>query len=177
MFTSNKTKTTIMKTINIKSIFKASMLLSLAVITFASCKKNATVDPDNPGDIQGAPGNPRFNLQFNNGSRTDLDLYVQTPNGTILYFANPSGQNGNLDVDCLCGDCPNGPNENIYWTPGSAPKGNYKFWTEYYGDCDGGGSSSSYTMRIMNNASILQTYTGTLSPAQTKSPVYTYTFQ
>ncbi len=169
-----------MKTIKTIPFLKATLLLPLAIIlTIGACKKS-TDTPDSPADdpgaIRGAAGNPRFNLQFTNGSRTDLDLYVQTPNGSIISYSNTSAQNGKLDVDCLCGDCPNGPNENIFWTPGSAPRGTYKVWVEYFDDCDGAGTSSNFTLRVMNNSSIVQTYSGTLSPNNRKSQVYTYTF-
>jgi hypothetical protein len=168
-----------MKSITSLQLLKLLLLIPATAIALGGCKKELDPDDnvnDTPGAIQGAPGNPRFNLQFTNGSKTDLDLYVQTPNGTVLYFGNPSGQNGQLDVDCLCGDCPNGPNENIYWTPGSAPRGTYKVWAEYFDYCDGSMSASSYTLRIMNNSSILQTYNGTLSPTNAKSPVYTFNY-
>ena len=166
-----------MKKIISISILRSVMLLSLVSIFYLSCKKNNSDSNNDPGAIQGAPGNPRFNLQFTNGSKTDLDLYVATPNGYVLSYSNPSDQKGQLDVDCLCGDCPNGTNENIFWVPGTAAKGIYQVWAVYYGDCDGSGASSNYTIRIMNNSNILQTYTGTLSPNNNQSPVYTYNYQ
>ncbi len=125
-------------------------------------------------NLQGTPGDPRFNLQFTNGSQTDLDLYVQTPDGSIIYYGNLSAQNGTLDLDCYCESCPNGPNENIFWTPGTAPTGTYKVWVEYFGDCDGSNVSSNYTITILKNSTTIQTYTGTLSPANIKSPVYSF---
>ena len=151
-----------------------SSVLILLMISFAGCKKEK--QKDELGEIKGAPGNPRFNLQFTNSSKVDLDLYVETPNGSRIYYGNQSAQKGQLDVDCLCGDCPTGPNENIYWVPGTAPSGTYKVWVEYYGDCDGAGSPSTFTLRIMNNESVLNTYTGTLTPINEKSAVYTLSF-
>ena len=62
------------------------------------------------------------------------------------------------------------------WTPGIAPKGNYKVYVKYYGDCDNSNATSDYTLRIMNNSTIIKTYNGTLSPSNTKSPVYTLIF-
>jgi hypothetical protein len=167
-----------MKSIVLNHSLKAFLIAcTLLIVSIPGCKKELDPDSkDDPGAIQGAPGNPRFNLQFTNGIKTDLDLYVQTPNGSIIYYANPAGQNGKLDVDCLCGDCPNGPNENIYWTPGTAARGTYKVWVEYYGDCDGYGSSSTYTLRIMNNSSVIQTFTGSLSPNNDKSTVHTFNY-
>jgi len=129
-------------------------------------------------EIQGTPGDPRFNLQFTNGTQVDLDLYVQTPNGSIIYYGNPTGQNGGqLDLDCYCSFCPNGPNENIYWTPGTAAAGTYKVWVNYFGGCDGSNSVSTYTLRILKNDVIIQTYTGTLTPSNTNSTMYTFDFQ
>lgn len=129
-------------------------------------------------EIQGTPGDPRFNLQFTNASSADLDLYVQTPNGSIISYSSTIGQNGGqLDLDCYCEYCPNGGNENIFWTPGTAATGTYRVWVNYFGDCNSSNSSSTYTLRILKNAEIVQTYTGTLSPSTINSPIYTYTVQ
>ncbi len=149
-------------------------LRSIGVIAFLLFLTACPIppEPDLPTDIVGQIGNPQFNLQFTNGTVVDLDLYVQTPNGTIISYMNRSGQGGQLDVDCLCGYCPNGPNENIYWEVGSAPSGTYKFWVQYFGNCDGLDSQSDFTLRVINNGTIIQTYTGTLSPANLKSSVY-----
>ncbi len=136
-----------------------------------SCKKKKDEQPE----IKGKPGNPRFNLQFTNEQNVDLDLHVLTPNGYEIYYGNKQADKGQLDVDCLCGDCPNGPNENIYWEVGTAPSGEYKFWVEYYDDC-GSGGISDFTLRLMKNSEILQTYTGTLSANGSKSQIYTFNF-
>jgi uncharacterized protein YfaP (DUF2135 family) len=166
-----------MKTI--VTLFSKSFLLLFCMIALlTSCKKEkepATPD-ENLGAIKGQPGNPRFNLQFTNSVKVDLDLYVQTPDGSIISYSNQTAQNGELDVDCLCSICPNGPNENIFWTAGTAPSGTYKVWVEYFGDCDGSEAASKFTLRIMENSTILNTYTGTLTPVNDKSTVYNFTF-
>lgn len=118
---------------------------------------------DGGGDLVGAPGNPRFNLQFTNPDNVDLDLYVKTPNGATIYWANVSADGGTLDVDCLCGSCPQGPNENIFWENGTAPTGEYEYWVEYYGSCSGGSPSSNFTLRVLKNNEVVATRTGTLS--------------
>lgn len=141
------------------------------VVLQTSCKKKE--NNDNP--IKGTPGNPRFNLQFNNETGVDLDLHVLTPNGTEIYYSNPTGQGGTLDVDCLCGDCPNGPNENIYWVEGTAPRGTYKFWVEYYEGCSGSGGTSTFTLRRIENSTVKEEYTGTMS-TEGKSTVYSFTY-
>lgn len=136
---------------------------------FLSC--NSDDDNGNSGtpELVGQPGNPRFNLQFTNKENVDLDLHVITPDGTEISYLNPSGQGGTLDVDCLCDDCPQGPNENIYWEVGTAPTGTYKYWIEYYDTCGNEGSTSSnYTLRVLKNGEVLETKTGTLSSGQTQ---------
>ena len=137
----------------------ASLVLAGTALTLVSgcTKKEEQAAP--AVQLAGTPGNPRFNLQFTNQANVDLDLYVKTPNGTIIYYGRKSSQGGVLDVDCLCGNCPNGPNENIYWVPGTAPSGTYQFWVEYYGRCSGAASSatSDFTLRVVNNSTVVDT--------------------
>ncbi len=126
--------------------------------------------------IVGTPGNPRFNLQFDNQDNVDLDLHVITPKGKEIYYFNPAGDGGQLDVDCRCQGCALGPNENIYWTPGTAPHGTYKFFVEYYGACKQFGAASNYTLRLMQNDNVLKTYTGVLNREGATSAEYTFNF-
>jgi uncharacterized protein YfaP (DUF2135 family) len=159
-----------------KNNMKTVLLSAISFLTIAlcvgvtSCKKKVTKF-DAP--IQGAPGNPRFNLQFTNPETVDLDLHVITPNGEEIYFLNPAADLGQLDVDCLCGDCPSGPNENIFWQIGNAPKGEYKFWVEYYESCDGNDSESEFILRRLNGSNVEESQQGTLSSG--KSQVYSFT--
>lgn len=121
-------------------------------------------DPTPSGTtLVGQDGNPRFNLQFTNPNNVDMDLYVKTPNGTIIYYGNPTGQMGTLDVDCKCSGCSMGPNENIFWQNGTAPSGTYEYWVNYYGGCGGSGATSSFTLRVIRNGTVLQTRTGSMS--------------
>lgn len=125
----------------------------------------------------GKPGNPRFNLEFTNPENVDLDLYVQTPNGEILYYGNPTGDDGQLDVDCKCNGCPNGPYENIYWVEGTAPRGTYKYWVKYYGKCGSGTNpTSNFKLRRLKNSTVQSEISGTLSSVGSSSSVYTFTY-
>lgn len=145
------------------------VLVSLAFALNACNKDDSSKEPE----LVGRDGNPRFNLQFTNPDNVDLDLYVQTPSGAIIYYSNPFDEGGMLDVDCLCGDCPQGPNENIFWENGTAPEGTYKFWVEYYSACNDDNASSNFTLRVIKNGTILQTKSGTLSE-EVSSQVWTY---
>ena len=160
-----------MKTILLTTFVCCSLMLCVF-----SCRKKQEPHPQEP-EIVGKPGNPRFNLHFTNEENVDLDLHVITPSGEELYFANDYGDGGQLDVDCLCGECPNGPNENIYWEVGTAPEGTYQFWVEYYESCTGSDNNKSeFTLRLMKNADVIQKHTGVLSPYNQKSQVYTFRY-
>ena len=140
-------------------------LLLLFAVTFTSCNKNddSKEEGETTEELVGQDGNPRFNLQFTNPENVDLDLYVQTPSGAIIFYGNLSADAGTLDVDCLCDDCPQGPNENIFWENGTAPSGTYKFWVDYFGACGEDGASSNFTLRVVRNGVVLQTKTGTMN--------------
>jgi uncharacterized protein YfaP (DUF2135 family) len=149
---------------------------SIAFLLFAltSCDKESSSndDNDNTDVLVGQDGNPRFNLVFTNPDNVDLDLYVKAPNGTIIYYGNPSAAGGTLDVDCLCGSCAQGPNENIFWETGSAPSGQYEYWVEYYGSCSGSSPSSNYTIRTIRNGVVLDTKTGSLSSGESQHYIH-----
>lgn len=134
-------------------------------------EKEGTPCPED-GGLDGEDGNPRFNLQFSNSENVDLDLYVQTPDGSIIYYGNESAQGGILDVDCACGG--NCDGENIFWENGSGPSGQYTYWVEYYGDCGSGSTSSSYTIKVMNNNTVVQTKTGTLNSGESAHWTYNH---
>lgn len=159
-----------------KKFIYAIALCALPLIVL-NCRKDDKEDKidEEVEQLVGNPGNPRFNLQFTNPTNVDLDLYVKTPSGKVIYYGNKTADQGRLDVDCLCGICPQGPNENIYWTDGTAPKGTYEFWVEYYDDCGTRNSSSDFTVRLIKNDRVLQKYTGTLNSEGQKSTKWTHT--
>lgn len=147
--------------------------LSMILIVGIDACKSKDIEPT----LVGQPGDPRFNLVFTNPENVDMDLHVLDPKGNEIYFGNQYGRNGGeLDIDCLCGDCPNGPNENIFWTKGgNAPKGTYKYWVEYYESCSGNSNDKSdFTLRIAINEVIKSTQTGTLSRSNRTSEIYTW---
>jgi len=120
------------------------------------------------GGLDGQNGDPRFNLQFSNSGNVDLDLYVQTPNGSIISYSNTTAQGGTHDVDCACGnDC---DQENVFWDNG--PSGVYTFWVDYYGDCGSGSTSSNFTIKVMNNNNVVMTKTGTLNSGESTHWTY-----
>lgn len=64
---------------------------------------------------------------------TDLDLFVEDPAGSCVFFASRDSKTGAiLDVDCngtsdnMC----ERPIENVYWPASTAPVGTYTYWVE-----------------------------------------------
>ena len=146
-----------MKNLKITKSILALVVIAMLTLT-SSCKKDDEVER-----LKGQDGNPRFNLVFDNHENVDLDLYVQTPSGEIIYYSNYYADGGELDVDCYCESCEQGPNENIFWENGTAPSGVYKYWVEYFDYCDSPGASSSFTVRVIRNGVVLEKRTGRLS--------------
>ena len=128
-----------------------------------SCVSEEESDGPDTTDLVGQDGNPRFNLQFTNAAKVDLDLYVRTPSGAVISYLNRSADQGTLDVDCKCSSCASGPNENIYWVEGTAPAGQYEYWIKYFNNCGTDGASSTFSIRVIKNGSVISTKTGTLN--------------
>ena len=112
---------------------------------------NAVQGSSDEGDSGGSTGQPgtgdiAFRLSWSTGA--DLDLYVQEPNGNVIYYGNPSSSTGGrLDVDSnsSCANLRSNPIENVYWPTGRAPRGTYRFWVQHFG-C---GAASSFTLQVL----------------------------
>jgi len=133
-----------------------------------SCLELLDEEVCNNNGLQGASGNPRFNLTWM-GS-TDLDLYVTDPNGETLSYQNTtSASGGALDIDCT-GNCPGGNSENIFWDP-TGPSGSYQFYVNYFG----GSSSTPFTVTVYENLNVVNVVTGTLTQDGQDSQTFSYT--
>ncbi|HVR98355.1 MAG TPA: hypothetical protein VMW27_17200 [Thermoanaerobaculia bacterium] len=102
---------------------KALLPISCAAL-LASLACSGHPKPAKPGT-----GDIAFRLLWTGTS--DLDLYVEDPAGSCIYFLGRRSESGGiLDIDCNAGEenmCPQ-PIENVYWPTGTAPPGTYKFW-------------------------------------------------
>lgn len=140
---------------------RAQLALCLAALASSGCERDY-----NYIDLAGQDGVLRFNLQFTNPDLVDLDLHVFAPDGSEIWYANKEAAGGQLDVDCFCGEgnCPQGPNENIYWDySGEAPPGSYLARVEYYGSCDGSTTpESEFTLRVLQSGDVVAEYLGVL---------------
>ncbi len=88
---------------------------------------------------------------------TDIDLYVEEPDGTTIFFANrTSASGGMLDLDSNPGCNIDGINqENIAWD--NAPSGEYIVLVDYYEACLA--DPVVYTVTIFSNGQLLGTFT------------------
>lgn len=93
---------------------------------------------------------------------SDVDLHVVEPTGTEIYYGNRSSTAGgalDLDSNPACTiDRVN--NENIRWTTGRAPSGQYTVRLDYYAAC--GVSSTNYVVTV-NNGGTTTLYRGSFT--------------
>jgi hypothetical protein len=95
----------------------------------------------------------------------DLDLHVTDPAGEDIWFSNPSSSSGGvLDVDANagCNLMMTNPVENVFWSTGGAPSGQYQVSVSYYDNC-GYSSPVSFTVTIKQNNQPTQVLNGTVN--------------
>lgn len=146
-------------------------------VVVSGCERGGTlwqydISCADPNDecMQGQEGNPRINLAFDGD--VDFDLHVIDPAGEEIYYAHEySVSGGQLDVDCVC--CSHG-NENIYWISGTAPRGTYQYWVEFYDYCND--PSGDYVLTVTKNGNVQSQKTGTLTTVGETSQVFTFNY-
>jgi hypothetical protein len=109
----------------------------------------------------------------------DLDLHVQEPSGTAIYFmSRKTKSGGELDVDCnsapdrICWS----PIENVYWPVGKAAEGDYTYWVEVF-EHPNAQPQVPFTLQVLQGQKVVHTETGTLSVVVNSSQKYHYSFQ
>ncbi|MCQ8902684.1 MAG: right-handed parallel beta-helix repeat-containing protein [Methanothrix sp.] len=106
-------------------------------------------------------------------ANADIDLYVEDPNGDVVYYSNPQvPSGGQLDRDNMCSNFEMGKPENIFWPTGSAPPGVYKVRVNYYSDCEDVGPVR-WTVRTVVGGNV-KTYTGVLNEVGETQEVTTF---
>jgi hypothetical protein len=109
-------------------------------------------------------GDPQITLIWD--SLADLDLHVIEPGGSEIYWEIPEGKNfGVLDIEDLDGIGP----ENVFWKKGTAQKGEYSWWVNYYGDSSGSKQPTNWQVRVKRNGKA-EAFSGTLKKVDENSP-------
>jgi hypothetical protein len=108
---------------------------------------------------------------------TDVDLHVFDPDSEEIYFANTTSASGgtlDLDSNAAC-SIDNINNENITWPIGGAPTGSYSVSLVYWSACSQ--PQSNYTVTIFVRGQPAQTFSGTLTTANSslRVPIGTFT--
>ena len=114
--------------------------------------------PGSGDDVVLGTGNVQFTLRWDGDA--DLDLHVRDPDGTELFFENPtSSSGGELDVDACAGGCVPGEErvENVFWPDGEAPAGTYTAWVVNYS-----GEDASYDLEARVDGDVVSTDSGRL---------------
>jgi len=108
-------------------------------------------------------------------SINDLDLWVQDPNGEIIFYDHStSASGGKLDVDANAG-CENvttQPVENIFWPATKAPRGSYLVSVNYYQQCDNV-APTPFTIRVLVDG-VVKEVSGEISSAKDTQEIYDF---
>ena len=115
-------------------------------------------------------------------STSDVDLHVIDPSGEEIYYGSrESASGGKLDLDANAG-CSVPPRpvnaENITWAGGTAPRGQYTVYLDYFSDC--GHQATSWVVTVHRRGQPLQVFTGRFtgpaSQSNTMVPITTFTY-
>ena len=100
------------------------------------------------------------------GTTADFDLMIVDPNGERISWLDPRAKSGGeLDQDDRCAPISHGGPENIYWSEGAAPLGQYKVIVKYYATCGGSEGPTSWSLRLYVDGEVKK-FDGTLEPLE-----------
>ena len=104
-------------------------------------------------------GSGAFQASLTWNTTADLDLWLEQPDGSRIWYVNPSSgtTGGQLDVDDVDGFGP----ENIFFES-APPSGTYTVRVDHYF----GTSPTGYTVTVTSNGTT-QTYSGSISSGET----------
>jgi hypothetical protein len=97
--------------------------------TSAWVERDLRVMPTGTGDVE---------VSLWMSETTDLDLYVVSPTGVVVYYGNSdSAAGGHLDLDAnaACSSNLGVDNEHIFWPRGQAPSGSYQVRVAHWESC------------------------------------------
>jgi hypothetical protein len=126
--------------------------------------------------LQPGTGDIAFRLRW--PGPADLDLRVEDPEGHDLSFIQRTCAGGGiLDVDCnaspeeICRQ----PIENVYWPPGKAPEGVYRFLAVFF-NAHEGVTAADYELQVLLGERVVERHTGHLTLEAGESEVFEFRF-
>ena len=113
-------------------------------------------------------GTGELQISVNWDQPTDVDLYLLTPSGDIIFFNMTSVGDGMLDLDSNA-NCfiDNVNNENISFGDNAAPPGQYSVFLAYFSDCEVT-EPTQYVVTIRAN-NTTETFTGSFNSSDVQS--------
>lgn len=93
---------------------------------------------------------------------SDLDLHVIEPDGTEIFWDQPTSASGgtlDLDSNAACA-IDSVRNENLTWESGTAPPGEYTVLIDLWGSC--GVTPTNFVVTVVVAGQVTRTYTGTI---------------
>jgi hypothetical protein len=101
----------------------------------------------------------------------DADIWVQSPTGDLLGWANRQAAGGVLDLDVIpATPLEMGPHiERVVWQSGDAPIGAYQAWARFETNGWGDQIDATYTVTFRTGDSVLATAGGAIGPQGTVS--------
>ncbi len=103
----------------------------------------------------------RVSLLWN--TTDDLDLYVTTPSGKVIYFGDRNQDRGVLDVDRNVGGGTRKPVENVRWARGKAPEGEYRVVVRNHSFNESRHRPIAFSIEIVSGGWV-ERHQGTISP-------------
>jgi len=127
--------------------------------------------------LQPGTGDIAFRLLWSGPA--DLDLRVEDPKGHGLSFIERECEGGGrLDIDCnaapeeICRQ----PIENVYWPPGKAPAGVYRFKAVFF-NAHEGVTAADYQLQVLLGERVVERHAGHLTRESGETEVFEYLFR
>ena len=106
-------------------------------------------------------------VDLNWATAVDLNLEVRDPQGNTVYFeqtTSPIGAQFGPDSNGQCNTVIPTPAENITWSQGFLPSGNYEILVYYVQTCDTTISTTDFTLTVTVGGEVLAPIEGRLAP-------------
>lgn len=124
------------------------------------------------------PGTGDVSFRLSWSGPADLDLHVEDPAGEELSFVKRWSESGGvLDIDCNSGpeDICRHPMENIYWPPGVAPEGRYRYRVEFFQSLEKV-EDVTFELEVRCGETVVERRAGRLSTSEKVAGPFEYDF-
>ena len=97
------------------------------------------------------------------------------PSGKHLALKlEPGSSKAQLGTDCRCGNCLDGPHENVFWEDKRASQGLYEIWIQQFQICGEEKIDSEFRLDVYERNQLKATLTGKLQQGQSQALYYEF---